>query len=65
LVPSFDGVKSIEGSAFLGQDRIGGLGPHEGRGVGVVLGKVVMNGVFEFGDAAECSAPDALDGDRS
>ena len=47
----------------LGED-VTGLGcPDEGSGVGVVHGDVFVDGGFEFSDAGEAAATDALVGD--
>ena len=45
------------------EDFGGGLGPDEGLGVGIVVVEVVHDGGFEFGDAVEDAAADALVGD--
>ena len=34
----------------FGQDRIGGFGPDEGFGAGIVLGQVSVDGGLEIGD---------------
>ena len=43
----------------FGQDRIGGFGPDEGVGAGIVLGQVNVDGGLEVGDRAEHATADA------
>ena len=49
--------------AELGEDVIGGFGPHEGLGVVVVLLEVTVDGGLEVGGGPEDAAPDALTGE--
>ena len=41
-----------------GEDVVGGLGPSEGLGVGIVGVDVGVDGLFELGDGAEHAAAD-------
>jgi hypothetical protein len=43
LVPIFDRFEGIERPALLGKYDLGGLGPNEGLGVGVVVVEVVVD----------------------
>jgi hypothetical protein len=63
LVPGFNGFELFEGAAFLGKDFDGALGPHVRLGAGVVVQQVVLDRLFQLGDAGERAAPDALAGD--
>ena len=60
MISVSDSFEHVEGSALFGEDGIGGLGPHEGLGIGVVSIEVVVDRVLEVGDALEGAAPDAL-----
>ena len=60
MIPAFDGFERIEGAAFFVEDDVGGFGPDEGLGVGVVRTEVVLDGGLQVGDAGEGAAPDAL-----
>ena len=63
MISVSDSFEHVEGSALFGEDGIGGLGPHEGFGLGIVLIEVVMDRVLEVGHAGEGAAPDAPGGD--
>jgi hypothetical protein len=43
LIPIFDCFERIECPAFLGKNDGGGLGPHEGFGIGVVVVEIVVD----------------------
>ena len=45
------------------ENSIDGLGPDEGFGTGIVLGKIGVDGGLQVSDRAEDAAPDALAGD--
>ena len=45
------------------EDSGGGSGPDEGFGVGIVVIEVLLDGGFEFGDALEDTAANAVLGD--
>mgnify|MGYP003401668128 CR=1 FL=1 len=63
MVPIFDRFEGIERPALLGKDDLGGLGPNEGFGVGVVVVEVVVDRLCKLGHAGEDAAADALFGD--
>jgi len=48
----------------LGEDDVGGFGPHEGLGVGVELGDPAVEGRLEIDEAVEHAATDPLAGQR-
>ena len=60
MIPVFDGFESVEGAALVGEYHIGGLGPDEGFGIGVVAVEVIVDRGLQVGDAREGAAPDAL-----
>ena len=47
----------------FGEDRVGGFGPDERFGIGIVLGQISVDGGLEVDDRAEDAAADALAGD--
>jgi hypothetical protein len=60
LAPGFDGFEFIEGAAFVGEDDCSRLGPSIGFGAGVVAQEIVVDRLFQLGDAGECAPPNAL-----
>ena len=52
--------ESVEGAALFGEDGIGGLGPDERFGTGIVAVEIVVDRVLELGDAPEDATPDAF-----
>lgn len=58
-----DFIEGIKGAALAGDDVFGGLAPDKGLWLGVVLQKVVVDGVLEIGDAGVTAPSDALRGD--
>lgn len=60
MVPIFGRFEGIECPALLGKDDLGGLGPNEGPGVGVVVVEVVVDRLLKLGHASEDTAADAL-----
>ena len=52
----------IQGRVELGQNSVGGFGPDEGFGAGIVLGEIGIDGGLQAGDRAEDAAADALPG---
>jgi len=49
LVPGFDRSESIESTALLLQNVVGGLGPAERFGIGIVAVEIVMDRALELG----------------
>jgi len=49
LVPRFDRSESIESTALLFQNVVGGLGPGERFGIGIVAVEIVMDRALELG----------------
>ena len=60
MAPGFDGLEIVGSTAFFLEDGGGAHGPDEGFVRAVVVVVIVVDCVFEFGDAFEDASSDAL-----
>ena len=60
MIPAFDSLELVEGASLLFEDDVGGLGPDEGLGIGIVAVEIIVDRLLELGDAPEDATPDAL-----
>jgi len=60
LVPSLDSLEQVERAPLFLENDLGGLGPDEGLGIGVVAVEIVVDRSLKVGDAPEDAAADAL-----
>ena len=55
-----DSKRCYRETVELGQDDLGGFGPDEGFGTGIVLGEISIDGGLQVDDRAEHTTADAL-----
>ena len=60
MVPEIEGLELLDRTPFLCEDRVGRLGPDKRSRVGIVVVKIIMDGIFKFANAAKDATPDAL-----
>jgi hypothetical protein len=59
----FRRIQKIQVAAEFGTDRVGGFGPDEASGIGIVRGEISIDGGLEVDNRTEDAAANALASD--